>query len=91
MQNYLTNQDDPKILVLDEATANIDTESEEIIQHAIETVMAGRTSIIIAHRLSTIRHADCIYLLKQGKIIDKGDYQQLLEANSEFREMANVS
>ncbi|MEL6675359.1 MAG: ABC transporter ATP-binding protein [Bacteroidota bacterium] len=69
---------DPNILVLDEATANIDTESEEIIQHAIDTVMAGRTSIIIAHRLSTIQKADKIVVLHHGEIIESGNHDELL-------------
>jgi ATP-binding cassette subfamily B multidrug efflux pump len=69
---------DPKILVLDEATANIDTESEEIIQRAIETVMSGRTSIIIAHRLSTIQKADQIIVLQKGRVLESGNHQQLL-------------
>jgi ATP-binding cassette subfamily B protein len=69
---------DPDILVLDEATANIDTESEEIIQRAIDTVMAGRTSIIIAHRLSTIQKADHILVMQQGQIIESGAHTALL-------------
>ncbi|MEO0473759.1 MAG: ABC transporter ATP-binding protein, partial [Bacteroidota bacterium] len=68
---------DPKILVMDEATANIDTESEEIIQQAIETVLSGRTSIIIAHRLSTIQKANQIIVLDQGEIVEKGTHQEL--------------
>ncbi|MEO1448505.1 MAG: ABC transporter ATP-binding protein [Bacteroidota bacterium] len=69
---------DPRILVLDEATANIDTESEEIIQEAVRTVMKGRTSIIIAHRLSTIQEADQIIVLQQGEIQEAGRHQELL-------------
>lgn len=69
----------PSILVLDEATANIDTESEEIIQKAIDTVMMGRTSIIIAHRLSTIQKADKIVVLNKGRIIESGTHQELLD------------
>ena len=68
----------PKVLVLDEATANIDTESEEIIQHAIDTVMHGRTSIIIAHRLSTIQKADMIVVLNKGEIVEMGNHEQLM-------------
>ena len=74
----------PSILVLDEATANIDTESEEIIQQAIDTVMAGRTSLIIAHRLSTIQKADKIIVLQKGKIIEKGSHQELLRQEGAY-------
>ncbi|MEM8899058.1 MAG: ABC transporter ATP-binding protein [Bacteroidota bacterium] len=74
----------PSILVLDEATANIDTESEEIIQQAIDTVMAGRTSLIIAHRLSTIQKADKIIVLRKGKIIEKGSHQELLNQEGAY-------
>lgn len=74
----------PSILVLDEATANIDTESEEVIQRAIDTVMAGRTSIIIAHRLSTIQKADQIIVLRSGKIIERGTHQELLQAGGDY-------
>ncbi|MEL7237080.1 MAG: ABC transporter ATP-binding protein, partial [Chloroflexota bacterium] len=66
------------IVVLDEATANIDTESEEIIQEAVRTVMKGRTSIAIAHRLSTIQEADQIIVLQQGEIQEAGRHQELL-------------
>lgn len=77
----------PSILVLDEATANIDTESEEVIQQAIDTVMAGRTSIIIAHRLSTIQKADQIIVLKSGKIIERGTHQELLKAEGDYHKL----
>ncbi len=69
---------DPRMLVLDEATANIDTESEILIQKAIDTVMQGRTSIIIAHRLSTIQKADLILVMRKGKIVESGNHQELL-------------
>lgn len=78
---------DPRILVLDEATANVDTESEEIIQQAVETIMAGRTSIIIAHRLSTIQKADQIVVLSKGKIIEKGNHQDLLLREGAYYEL----
>ncbi len=70
---------DPKILILDEATANIDTETENLIQDAIEKLIEGRTTLIIAHRLSTIQHADKILVLHHGKLCEMGNHQQLLE------------
>ena len=78
---------DPQILVLDEATANIDTESEEIIQQAIETVMAGRTSVIIAHRLSTIQQADQILVLDKGKMVEKGSHEELLQQEGAYYQL----
>ncbi len=75
---------DPSILVLDEATANIDTESEEIIQQALELVMRGRTSIIIAHRLSTIQKADLIIVLSKGEIEESGSHQELMELQGAY-------
>ena len=70
---------DPKILILDEATANIDTETEKLIQDAIEKLIKGRTSIIIAHRLSTIKNVDTIYVMHKGKIVEKGSHQELIK------------
>lgn len=70
---------DPHILLLDEATSALDSESEQHVQQALEELMRGRTTIIIAHRLSTIQHADKIAVLEQGKIIDMGDHQSLLQ------------
>ncbi|MEZ4910622.1 MAG: ABC transporter ATP-binding protein [Saprospiraceae bacterium] len=70
---------DPDILILDEATSSIDSESEEIIQHAIEKLIEKRTSIIIAHRLSTIIHSDQILVMSEGKIIEQGTHNELLE------------
>jgi ATP-binding cassette subfamily B protein len=78
---------DPRILVLDEATANIDSESEAIIQHAVDTVLAGRTSIIIAHRLSTIQQADQIVLLEKGRILESGNHQELLAKRGAYFEL----
>lgn len=77
----------PSILILDEATASVDTESEILIQQAIEKLIAGRTAIVIAHRLSTIRKADQIIVLDKGKIIEKGDHEQLLEREGVYYKM----
>ena len=69
---------DPAILILDEATSSIDTESELLIEKAIDTLIAGRTSIVIAHRLSTIRKANQIILLDKGELKEKGNHAELL-------------
>jgi ATP-binding cassette subfamily B protein len=69
---------DPRILVLDEATSHLDSESEFLIQEALKRVMAGRTSIVIAHRLSTILAADLILVMDRGKIVERGTHEQLL-------------
>ncbi len=70
---------DPRIIIMDEATSNIDTETEQLIQHAVETVMKNRTSLVIAHRLSTIRNADRIMVLSQGKLVELGTHDELIE------------
>jgi ATP-binding cassette, subfamily B, multidrug efflux pump len=63
---------DPRILILDEATANVDTRTEAIIQRALETLLAGRTSVVIAHRLSTVHNADLILVIEAGRIVERG-------------------
>ena len=78
---------DPQVLILDEATANIDTESEAIIQAAVETVMKGRTAIIIAHRLSTIQRADQIIVLEKGKILERGTHEVLLKQEGAYHKL----
>lgn len=78
---------DPKILILDEATSHIDTETEEIIQKAMEVVKEGRTTFIIAHRLSTIQNADQILVLHEGEIVECGNHQDLLRLNGRYAEM----
>jgi ABC-type multidrug transport system fused ATPase/permease subunit len=70
---------DPPVLVLDEATANIDSATEKLIQDALDILMRGRTSIVIAHRLSTIKHVDRIYVLHKGQIKEVGTHQELLK------------
>jgi ATP-binding cassette subfamily B protein len=70
--------------VLDEATSSVDTVTERLIQDAIETVMAGRTSFVIAHRLSTIRRADLILVVQDGKIIEQGTHAQLMAARGHY-------
>ncbi|WP_062105271.1 ABC transporter ATP-binding protein [Bacillus niameyensis] len=75
---------DPRIIILDEATASIDTETEVQIQRALQTLLKGRTSIIIAHRLSTIRDADKIFVLQQGEIIEEGNHDQLMVHRGEY-------
>jgi ATP-binding cassette subfamily B protein len=69
---------DPEILILDEATSNVDTRTEKHLQEALLRLMAGRTSFVIAHRLSTIREADCVMVIKDGEIIERGTHESLL-------------
>lgn len=78
---------DPKILILDEATANIDTETEQWIQEALERLMQGRTTIMVAHRLSTIQHADKIVVMHHGKIRESGTHQELLDMNGIYKKL----
>ena len=68
---------DPAILILDEATSSPDAESERLVQDVLDTLMKDRTTIIIAHRLSTIRHADHIFVLEDGRIAEKGNFEEL--------------
>ncbi len=75
---------DPRILILDEATASVDTVTEVLIQEALDRLLAGRTSVVIAHRLSTIRNADCIYVIQDGRIVEQGPHETLLQAGGVY-------
>ena len=77
----------PSILVMDEATANIDTETEILIQEALEKLMDGRTTIMVAHRLSTIQYADCIMVMHKGRICERGTHRELLEQDGIYRKL----
>ncbi len=78
---------DPKILVMDEATANIDTETEQLITEALERLMNGRTTIMVAHRLSTIQHCDCIMVMHKGRLREQGTHQELLALNGIYKKL----
>jgi ATP-binding cassette subfamily B protein/subfamily B ATP-binding cassette protein MsbA len=78
---------DPKILILDEATSNLDTESERLIQGSLDTLMRDRTCFVIAHRLSTIAHADTILVIEGGQIIESGSHAELMASNGRYRDM----
>lgn len=78
---------DPKILILDESTANIDSETEQNVSRAIEELKQGRTTLIIAHRLSTIKNADMIYVLRKGKVIESGTHEELLHLEGSYKKM----
>lgn len=81
---------DPRILILDEATSNLDSESERYIQDSLRTLMEGRTSFVIAHRLSTIMHADRIVVLDQGRIVEVGSHPELLQRSGLYRQMVEL-
>ena len=80
---------DPRIFVLDEATASIDTKTEALIQEAISTLLEGRTSFLIAHRLSTIRKADMILVVRDGRIIQRGTHSELMEQGGYYADLYN--
>lgn len=81
---------DPAILLLDEATSALDTESEKLVQEAIDRLVRDRTTIVIAHRLSTIRGADCIHLLEQGRVVQTGTHDELLAAGGRYKELYDL-
>ena len=78
---------DNPILILDEATSSIDTRTERIVQDGMDKLMAGRTTFVIAHRLSTVRNSDCIMVLEQGRIIERGTHDQLLEERGKYYQL----
>ena len=81
---------DPKILILDEATSALDTESEQLVQEALERIMIGKTTFIIAHRLSTIINAEQIIVLSKGEIVERGNHQDLLKQNGFYSKFCSL-
>ena len=77
-------------MILDEATSSLDTESERLVQDAINKMMQNRTSIVIAHRLSTIRHADEIIVLQKGKIVERGTHAELINQNGFYKRLVDM-
>jgi ATP-binding cassette, subfamily B (MDR/TAP), member 1 len=78
----------PKVLLLDEATSALDTQSEKLVQDALDRIMVGKTCLVIAHRLATVKHADCIIVLQDGNIVEQGTHDELLEANGVYHTLA---
>jgi len=82
---------DPRILILDEATASVDTETEDLIQAGLATLLHGRTAFIIAHRLSTVRHAERIIILDQGRLVEDGTHEELLQRGGLYHRLYTMS
>ena len=78
---------DPLVLILDEATSSIDTRTEKLVQEGMDALMNGRTTFVIAHRLSTVRNSDCIMVLEQGRIIERGTHDQLIAEKGRYYQL----
>ena len=78
---------DPPALILDEATSSIDTRTEKIVQDGMDKLMNGRTTFVIAHRLSTVKNSDCIMVLEQGRVIERGTHDELIEAQGKYYQL----
>ena len=78
---------DPPVLILDEATSSIDTRTESLVQQGMDRLMCGRTTFVVAHRLSTVKNADCIMVLEQGRIIERGTHDQLIAGKGRYYQL----
>lgn len=78
---------DPPVLILDEVTSSIDTRTEKLVQDGMDALMTGRTTFVIAHRLSTVRNADCIMVMEQGRIIERGTHDELIEKKGKYYQL----
>ena len=78
---------DPPVLILDEATSSIDTHTEALVQKGMDKLMKGRTTFVIAHRLSTVKNSDCIIVLEKGRIIERGNHDQLIEKKGKYYQL----
>ena len=78
---------DPPVMIMDEATSSIDTRTEQIVQEGMDRLMNGRTVFVIAHRLSTVKNSDCIIVLEQGRVIERGNHDQLIEKKGKYYQL----